>query len=358
VLFWLWVRPAWRLRELAEPRALAVLLLLSLFWPVAISVQDFDYGWFFVVNEHILRFFALREPNDYYTGPLYYYLPRILLFALPWSFFLPLLAVRRRITELEKFAWIWFGVCLVFFSLSLAKANYYMTPGMPALALLVALALAEAIERERRGALVALSAFAALLAALALWVLEERFWMRTPRRIWITVLRLQPELAITLVAVGAIIAVAALLFALRRNRAALYACALAGVPALAFVMVLAHHADAFISGRSLGEYLRRDPGARIYLFQDYENLSSVPFYLGRQVGIVESESNDLAFGLREQPNHPNALSASQFRAAAASDDVVLLVHRRRLGAYRAKLGGLGLTSRNRVGNVAVFSNYH
>jgi hypothetical protein len=234
-----------------------------------------------------------------------------------------------------------------------------MTLGMPALGLVVALALADAIERERRWALAALSAFAALVAALALLALEEHFWMRTPRRIWITILRLQPELALTLGAVGAIAAIAALLFALRRHRAALYGFALAGVPVLAFVLLLVKHAETFISGRALAEYLRSEhPLAKVYLFQDYENLSSVPFYLGRQVAIVESASNDLAFGLREQPNHPNVLSAAEFRTALESDEVVLLVHRRRLAAYRAMLGGLGLAPRNRVGNVAVFSNYH
>src|SRR5262249_47558176 len=130
---------------------------------------DGEFAWFYLVNEHVLRYLGLREPHDYYTGPPWYYLPRIPLYLLPWSAFFALLPVRDRDAAgddagLERLLWIWFAAALAFFSLSEAKANYYMVVAAPALALLVADRV-ERLARAGRGRTVALCALALALAA-------------------------------------------------------------------------------------------------------------------------------------------------------------------------------------------------
>src|SRR5947208_10552868 len=117
---------SWQWRDLARAPGRWMLLALAAAWPLYLALTHWEYAWFYVVNEHLLRFLGMREPHDYYTGPLYYYLPRILVALFPWTLFLPLLLARRPTSELEKFCWLWFGACLVFFSLSSAKGNYYM----------------------------------------------------------------------------------------------------------------------------------------------------------------------------------------------------------------------------------------
>src|SRR5690606_19172799 len=95
------------------------------------------------VNEHILRFLGMREPHDYYHGPIYYYAHRLFLYFIPWCFLAGVFLFRvprghLRSPDFPKFLWLWFGVTFAFFSFSQAKANYYLVTVMPPLAILFA----------------------------------------------------------------------------------------------------------------------------------------------------------------------------------------------------------------------------
>jgi hypothetical protein len=94
----------------------------------------------------------------------------------------------------------------------------------------------------------------------------------------------------------------------------------------------------------------------VFLYQDYEKLASLPFYLERQVPVVDSASNDLAFGMKLSPESENFLSAGAFAQIRETEPVVLVVHRQRLRALLLSPAGAGLRLRHRIGNVSVFSN--
>lgn len=124
-----------------------ILLFLSLAtpWHILASFRLQEFAWFYFINEHVLRFLDMRLPRDYYRGPFYYYLIRIPAYFMPWTFIIPWLIKRKKDSknkDLRVFLWIWFLVLLVFFTVSKAKANYYMVLGMPPLALLAALTIA------------------------------------------------------------------------------------------------------------------------------------------------------------------------------------------------------------------------
>jgi hypothetical protein len=353
---------AWRMRELAAPPALAVLLLVVVPWPAWLAIRNPEYAWFFIVNEHVLRFLGLREPHDYYTGPFYYYLPRILLLLFPWSAFVPFLFMRlgRRaagMPDIEKLAWIWFGVCLVFFSASEAKANYYMTVAMPPLAFLLALRIAALIERAERWTFAGVAVFIAAAVAVAAWAIEAQMGMTPPQGLWIAVYRQMEYLQWALGCVAALCLLAAVLYARGLARSALYALALANLPLLVFFAAVMASAEPFASERELARYIAGNhPEAQVFLFQDYEKLASLPFYLERQVPVVDSVSNDLAFGMKLAPGGENFLSAGQFAQISETRPVVLVVHRQRLRALLLSPAGAGLRPRHRVGNVSAFSN--
>jgi 4-amino-4-deoxy-L-arabinose transferase-like glycosyltransferase len=348
----------WRIRELADPAALVALIVIAGAWPLYLAIVNRDYAWFFVVNEHVLRYLGLREPRDYYGGPLYYYLPRIALFMFPWTVFLPLLALRRGspMSDLEKLCWAWFAVALLVFSFSSAKANYYMSVAAPALAVLLAHAIDRALHRGTRPVVV-LSLLAGVVAAVALadLVIAARPWLLEPRTLWIAVLRHEPHLKSSLLVSATLFALAGALLVRRLDRAALCVVACAGAPLLMLFLASAEHADRYLSQRVLAEYLRRNyPDARVFLFQDFEKLASLPFYLKRPVAVVDSRSADLAFGMRQAPRSPGFVTSAQFAAISSAAPVALIVHRRRLAAYRESLGELGLPQATRVGNVALF----
>ena len=331
-------------------------------WHVAAALREPAFGWFYFVNEHVLRFLGMREPHDYYTGPFYYYLPRILMFLFPWSVFIPLLFVRigRRaagMPDIEKLAWVWFGVCLVFFSTSEAKANYYMTVAMPPLALLLALRIAELIERADRWTFVGATVFIAAGVAASAWVIEAHMGMTPPRGLWIAVHRQMEYLQWALWSIAALCLLATALYARGWTRAALHALALANLPLLVFFVAVMAQAQPFASEREMARYIAGNhPGAKVFLYQDYEKLASLPFYLERQVPVVDSVSNDLAFGMKLLPGHENFVSAGQFAQIRGTRPVVLVVHRQRLRALLLSPAGEGLRLRHRVGNVSAFSN--
>jgi nicotinamide riboside transporter PnuC len=355
-------RREWRMRDLAATPALAVLLLVVAPWPIWLATRNPQYAWFFVVNEHILRFLGMREPHDYYTGPVYYYLPRILMFLFPWSAFVPLLLVRFRergiaMPDIEKLAWIWFGTCLLFFSASEAKANYYMSVAMPPLAFLLALRIAALVERPARRTFVAVAVFVAAGVAVSAWLIEAQMGMTPPRGLWIAVYRQMEYLQWALWSVAALCLLAAVLYARGLARPALYTFALANLPLLAFFVAVMARAEPFASEREMARYIAGNhPQAKVFLYQDYEKLASLPFYLERQVPVVDSASNDLAFGMKLSPESENFLSAGAFAQIRETEPVVLVVHRQRLRALLLSPAGAGLRLRHRVGNVSVFSN--
>jgi 4-amino-4-deoxy-L-arabinose transferase-like glycosyltransferase len=115
-------------------------LFIALPWHILAHLQQPDFSWFYFINEHVMRFLDKREPRDYYQGPFYYYLLRIPAYFMPWTLLLPFvgksLSKQSSDKNLRLFLCLWALLILLFFSMSQAKANYYMMLGMPPLALL------------------------------------------------------------------------------------------------------------------------------------------------------------------------------------------------------------------------------
>ena len=125
---------------------IALFLAIVLPWHIAATLKHKGFFWNYIIGEHFLRFLNLREPHDYYQGSIYYYLPRIIIYLFPWSFFMPLIFLRPKNLTLSKkncciLAWCWLLLPLAFFSFSSAKANYYMIVSMPALAFILGIYL-------------------------------------------------------------------------------------------------------------------------------------------------------------------------------------------------------------------------
>jgi len=121
-------------------------VLAALRNPNQVSVRGFL--WFYFVNEHFLRYLNKRIPRDYDTVPLIVFWGLLLVWLLPWSAFLPQavkeipvpwsmlgsqLDRRRRANLLCA---LWALVVVSFFSFS-TRQEYYTIPALPGLALLV-----------------------------------------------------------------------------------------------------------------------------------------------------------------------------------------------------------------------------
>jgi len=113
------------------------------------------WAWFYLYNEHIARFLSKRVPHDYGLTPVWLFWLYVVIWAMPYAAFLPgaiteqvRVLLRRSMvaTKAQEPAFallIWALLVLGFFSIS-NRQEYYSIPALPALALLAAGLLARA----------------------------------------------------------------------------------------------------------------------------------------------------------------------------------------------------------------------
>ncbi|MFQ3581197.1 MAG: glycosyltransferase family 39 protein [Chloracidobacterium sp.] len=172
-----------------------LVLSLTLPWFVAATLRNPPYVdftltsepgqyrgffWFFVFNEHVLRFLGRRYPRDYNTVPRLWFWLSHLVWFFPWSLFLPGVArlrlTRRPATRAEQMtllAVVWIGFVMVFFSFSTTQ-EYYSLPIYPAVAVLLGAALTQegrfqAVGRWLASGVAALAALAAGALLVVNW---------------------------------------------------------------------------------------------------------------------------------------------------------------------------------------------
>ena len=161
----------------------AVFLAIAAPWHVLAAIANPPAGeakgflWFYFVNEQFLRYLGKRIPMDYATVPLVLFYGLLLIWLLPWSFFLPqaLAQVRFRLRKISGvresqeavllLLFCWAAIILLFFSFS-TRQEYYLAPMLPALCLIVGLWLA----RESEAAIGSRIARAGRISATALLV--------------------------------------------------------------------------------------------------------------------------------------------------------------------------------------------
>ena len=289
-------RAGWRknLSFLADPAAWGIFLLAAAPWHLAAALALPEFSWFYFINEHVLRFLGLREPKDYYAGTPFYYLPRLALMALPGCLLL-LARVRRGWRTANPgavgsgFHWACVLAPLVFFSVSSAKANYYILVCLPGLALLAAEVAETWAGRWSRRTLS--------------WVLG----------------------------VG-----------------------LALIPAVGWMLDYAAKTETAFSARRMAEVMKTQAPYPVFLYQDFEDYSALPFYLqSSRLGIVDQRSADLRFGLRlKQPDPDLYLDLPGFLARREPAWLLVLDARARNG-LPAELASV-LTQQTRVGNATLY----
>ncbi len=337
----------WRLLRIGTGTLL--FLLLAAPWHVLAGLRNaggyrgHGFFWFYFVNEHFMRFLGRRIPHDYnkLPGSLFWLLHLAWLF--PWSLFFPAAAAAawfRRKQLHEKLATeqgrtalllaIFGSLILVFFSIS-TNQEYYTFPAYLPIAVLTAAGL-RAAQKDRRlqrwvaGAHVAFVAFGAAIAIAllsGLWsarrlpyvpdigdLLAHRgvgdytlsmshlFDLTGPS---FAALRLPATLAAITFTVGPSLA----WFLQRRGRVIASTCAVA-LTSAAF-LVAAHIAlvrfTPMLSSAALArDFTQAQADGRIertselMLYGDQAYGSSLPFYTGRVLPLVDGRTTSMWFG--------------------------------------------------------------
>ncbi len=321
---------AWQ--RLYPVSGLLILLLMAAPWHVLATLRNppyFDFTlhagpgqyrgffWFYFINEHVLRFLNLRYPRDYGTVPRLAFWSLHLLWLFPWSVFFP--GVLRldyrpvsRAGRARLLALCWTGFLLLFFMFSTTQ-EYYSMPCFPALALLLASAIAREDAWSRRGTqlLAFLAATAALCIAVLLYLVRgtpapgdiSLALTQKPEAYTLSLghlgdltLRSFAYLRLPLVLAGMAFLLGALGAWRFTGRQALLA--------IALMMTLFFHAarvalvvfDPYLSSRSLSKALLRAPAGQLIVEGHYYPFSSVFFYAHRPGLLWNGRAVNLEYG--------------------------------------------------------------
>jgi len=179
----LWSRRPGSLRRLHLPTGLLLFTLIAAPWYVLVTLRsDGQFVQDFLVTRNLARYATDELPHQ---GPLWYYLPVLLLAGYPWSLLLPgtLLRLARRWKSLPaversrlRFLLLWIALPTVFFSFAGSKLPSYLLPTFPALAVLLARPLCSLRGRQDRAVNGMLGAGLTLFAVFSLGVVGGGAW--------------------------------------------------------------------------------------------------------------------------------------------------------------------------------------
>ncbi|WP_211466022.1 ArnT family glycosyltransferase [Collimonas silvisoli] len=342
-----------------EPYATLIFFAIAAPWHVMASLTEPFFAWFYFYNEHVLRFLGRREPRDYYSGPWWYYLPRMLAYLFPWSallsglYFSARKPLNTRQLPLQRFLWLAWLLPLLFFSISSAKANYYLIAAVP----FAAFHLATAIEN--RGFLSGIGAaapgllIAVIAAGLCIWVTTG--FENTRPNVVILGLKI-PAFALVVLTGLAILALGSAYCAWRNTGVGILTYLVLSAWLTATLKVTLVEIEPLVSTRSLATYIQRTlPDREVYLYRDFEDVSSLSFYLKKSLAVVESRSNDLFWGNRLRENNI-VISADQFNARLPGKPVAIVVADRQIESFRESIFFQRFKTVKRIGGISVFVN--
>src|SRR5262249_36266888 len=143
-----------RWRELRPFSSLLIFLAVAAPWHILAEIRAPGFSWGYFVNDHFKRVLGTRWPPDYSAVPLGLWWAAHLAWLFPWAFFVPLLVRDSLPARLRERIWskasqarllllFWAGFIFLFFSaVGGSRMEYYSLGAWPAIALLLAAALA------------------------------------------------------------------------------------------------------------------------------------------------------------------------------------------------------------------------
>jgi 4-amino-4-deoxy-L-arabinose transferase-like glycosyltransferase len=287
----------WRLLRFVSGPSL--FLLLAAPWFVEVSLRNPGFAYFFFIHEHFERFLTHEAHRE---GPIWFFLPWMLVGPLPWTTLLPG-AIRKGFANERQltfrptiFLLAWVAFVFIFFSVSGSKLSSYILPLFPALGIIIGPYLADLPANKLRWHLIAPAVI--WLSALAIPLLH------LPQRIT-DVPASDIEAFVSLVQLASVSYVACTVaaFALSAKRDTMVPVAVTAISsllALNIAMVAHDHYAKQKTTRQIAPvllpYLKAD--TPVFSVRTYDQ--TLPFYLNRLVTIVDYK-DELEYGETAEP---------------------------------------------------------
>ena len=296
LLYSLWQRDWLLFTRLHLGLGLSVFLLITAPWFVLVSLENPEFFHFFFVYEHFERFLL---PGHQREEAWWYFLPLVIAGVFPWFTLLPKVINVAKTAAAPRLLLLWPVFIVVFFSASSSKLPSYILPIIPALAILIALAVHKLSARQL---------FWYLLPSVVLALLVLPFVPQTLRfasdEVPVALYENYLPWLYTGWSVLFMVGCGALWLAYRGHKLpALLLFALAGFSAQMIILTGHDSLSPASSSYHLVKRIRErhgefEPKVPFYSIALYEQ--TLPFYLQRTLTLVEYEG-ELAFGLAQEP---------------------------------------------------------
>ncbi|HEY8053263.1 MAG TPA: glycosyltransferase family 39 protein [Steroidobacteraceae bacterium] len=308
-------------RRLHALPGLVLFLVIAAPWFVVVSLRNPSFPAFFFVHEHFARFLTTVHQR---VEPWWYFLPLLLLGALPWA--IPL-ARACRDAWMEgavaavatagaapgfkplRFLLVYAGVTLAFFSASGSKLAPYILPMFPVLAAITGAQVTDPERFMRRAARVAAGLIVFLAAGLLIYSARRNSFVPHEAIAWA---------GLALVAAGAGLVVT---FLALRMSLATRALVIAAAAIVVWQSLLSEYTaiPPERSARELVVAMRPYVGAQTPLYSVGQYRETISPYLGRTLQLVDYEG-ELQFGLNEEPEKRMSLAdfAARWSAGGAA----------------------------------------
>jgi 4-amino-4-deoxy-L-arabinose transferase-like glycosyltransferase len=271
-------------------------------WFVLIAQRNPEFLEFFFIHEHLQRFTQTAHSR---TGPIYFFLPLLLLGFLPWIAQVPEAIAqtwRERNREFSS-GWLltcWFVVILGFFSISQSKLPGYIIPLFPALALIVGSQLDRNLGSSNSLSLPwqLQTGFFVILGGIGFFFLGEVSKQSRPDEI-------ESYAQYTYWIIAALIAlISCSLLALiqsKHNGLSSITSFAGGLFLCALIAGTGHETlGRAVSGIDLVEKVKAEIPQKTNFYSVRILDHTVPFYLGRTMTMVEFP-DELEFGVKQEP---------------------------------------------------------
>ena len=272
-------------------------------WFFLVAQRNPEFLEFFFIHEHLQRFTKDAHSR---TGPIYYFVPLLLVGILPWIFQIPRAFFQAWNERKQEFSSGWLLVCwtvviFAFFSVSKSKLPGYIIPIFPALAMLIGARLDRALGNTNL-----LSAFwklqtwgFAALGCIGFFFISEISVQARPDEVE-AYAQYQYWVIAALIALIIFSALAA--WQSKRNGLQSILSFAIGFFLCAIIAGTGHETlGRAVSGIDLANRVRTiiPANANIYSVRLLDH--TMPFYLGRTMIMVESP-DELEFGVNQEPN--------------------------------------------------------
>jgi 4-amino-4-deoxy-L-arabinose transferase-like glycosyltransferase len=285
------------------PSGLLVFAIVCGPWFVLVQRDNPEFFHFFFIVQQFDRYLT---PDQNRPGPLYYFVPVLLVGMLPWLSLLPgafrgLFRTPRQVNGFSPTLMlvVWAAFIFVFFSVSHSKLPSYVLPVVPALALLLGRVLPTLSPRAWRWHLSGYAAFLLIGVVVAGTVLRQMGSDDTPTALYVTYTN-WVWLALACGLVG-------ILVAWRMSRISMTASLLAFVAGWCVLVTVAgtghevfgrYRSGALLAPRVKAVLAALPPDTPFYSVHKLDH--TFPFYVGHTM-IMVRDPDELAFGVSQAP---------------------------------------------------------